>query len=291
MRDIWDEVTSVPPLIWKSVLVVAVLIVAVIVNRSIARVLRRAHRQREERAIDVTGVEELARLQRQRTLVTLLESFVRYTVYGAALVAMVNVAFPDFVGTTVVSVSVLLAFALQRFLGDVIAGALLIFEGQFAVGDVITVHTHNVTGTVERVGLRTTTLRTPSDERVVILNGVMNSITRWPHGQREYRFELLVRGASAAEHASRIVAREAGAPGSLWVHPPALEIVEQFPDDDIVRLRAHTTIHPEHEHLVQRLATVIEAELDEDSLIGDALVLPLSEQTYDVYRTGLLVRE
>lgn len=291
MRDAFDEVTALPPVVWKSALVVAVVMAAVLGNRALARLLRRAHRQREERAASVIGVEELARLQRQRTLVTLLESFVRYTVYGAAVVIAINVVFPESATTTLVSVSVLLAFALQRFLGDVIAGALLIFEGQFAVGDVITVHQHNITGTVERVSLRTTTLRTPDDARIVILNGGMTSITRWPHGQREMRLELLARGEDVAERVNRVVAREAGAPGSAWVAPPLLEVVEQFPDENLVRLRGQGTVHPGHEALAERLRELVESEVGEDALLGGVQVLPLNEAAYDVYRTSLLVSD
>jgi len=51
----------------------------------------------------------------------------------------------------------------------VLAGAFLISEGLIHVGDVITFDTH--TGTVERISVRTTQIRTASGELWTIPNG------------------------------------------------------------------------------------------------------------------------
>lgn len=295
MSDLWNDLSDLPDIVGSILLVALTLLIAVIVNRVIARILRRAYLRRVDRSLEVSGVAELTRVKRQRTLVTLLESLVRYSVYGAALVVALNILRPG-ASSAVFSVTllgVLLGFGLQRLLGDVVAGALLIFEGHFAVGDVVTVHQHNITGTVEGVSLRTTTLRTAGDDRVVILNGGMVSITRWSYGQREYRIELLVRGGDAGEAAaSAIVAREAVAPGNLWVQPPTIVAADEA-GADLRRIRIRATISPEHDLVVTHFARLLEHELGSEGLLfgNDVLVLPLYEPTFDAWRTGLLVRD
>lgn len=294
MADLWNDLTDLPGIVGSLLLVVATLVLAVVGNRVIGRFLRRAYLRRVDRTAEVSGVAELARVKRQRTLVTLLESLVRYSVYGAALVIILNIMRPG-ASSAVFSVTllgVLLGFGLQRLLGDVVAGALLIFEGHFAVGDVVTVHQHNITGTVEGVSLRTTTLRTAGDDRVVILNGGMVSMTRWSYGQREYRIELLVRGAAGEAAASSIVAREAVASGNLWVQPPTI-VASEDATAELRRLRIRATISPEHDVVVTHFAHLLEHELRANELLhGDeVLVLPLYEPTFDAWRTGLLVRD
>lgn len=74
-----------------------------------------------------------------------------------------------------------IGFGAQRVVGDLLSGFFLVTEGQFGVGDVVQVsqpgQPTGVSGTVEVVSLRTTRLRTPSGELVVIPNGEIRQVT------------------------------------------------------------------------------------------------------------------
>ena len=63
---------------------------------------------------------------------------------------------------------VAVAFALQAILGDLFASISIVIDKPFVVGDFITVDL--VTGTVERVGLKTTRVRSVSGEQVILSN-------------------------------------------------------------------------------------------------------------------------
>lgn len=289
VRDFWDRLD---PIVTTTIAVVLILVLAMVVQRLFVRVLRRAYWRRVDRAAAAAGVDELARLKRQRTLVTLLESMVRYGVYGAAIVIVLGLvtggkANAFFAGSIV---AVLVGFGLQRLLGDVVAGALLLFEGHFAVGDVVTVHQHNVTGTVEEFSLRTTSLRTLGGDRVTLMNGGMVSFTRWSYGQREYRLELLVRGEEAAGRVQGAVEGEAASDAALWVQPPRVSAREDA-GGDRVRLFVRVVVAPGHEVLVERLQEVLAAALEEGDLVGPVTAVSIYPPAFDAWRTGLLLRD
>src|SRR5688572_10454097 len=267
LEDGWEALREISPWLTTAILVVLLFVAAVVVERIVIRVLRRAYWRRVERAEAARGVEELSRVKRQKTLVTLLESLVRYTVYGAATVAVLGVL-TDGRATAVfgASIVVLVGFGFQRLLGDVIAGALLLFEGHFAVGDVVTVHQHNVTGIVEEFSLRTTSLRTLGGDRITIMNGAMVSFTRWSYGQREFRIELVVRGDDAVGIVERTCADEAAGAGGLWVRPPVISSSEAV-GDDLVRIVVGAVVAPTHELLVERVAALLEARLGDERLV------------------------
>lgn len=60
-------------------------------------------------------------------------------------------------------------FSVQALLRDVVSGVFILTESQYRPGDVVTLN--DVSGTVERVTLRTTVLRGASSTRILIPNG------------------------------------------------------------------------------------------------------------------------
>lgn len=112
-----------------------------------------------------------ARAAQVRTLAPLFESVLRYLFYFTAAVMIL-----DRLGVNVAAIlasagiaGLAIGFGAQHLIRDVIAGFFLIFEGLVHVGDVVRVG--DVTGTVERIHLRTTQLRQFSGELVTIPNG------------------------------------------------------------------------------------------------------------------------
>ncbi|MCW2961695.1 MAG: Small-conductance mechanosensitive channel [Thermoleophilia bacterium] len=291
VRELWHDLDAAPAWLTAVILIVLVLGAAVATRRILARILRRTYGRRIDTIAADHGVADLARIKRQKTLVTLLESVLRYAVYGAALVVILAILAPG-TASAIFGASllvVLVGFGFQRLLADVVAGALLLFEGHFAVGDLITVHPTDVTGVVEEFSLRTTTLRTLADDRVMVTNGSLINFTRWSYGQREFRLELLARGAQVGEVIEAACASIGAAPDSLWVRPPSTRAMVQA-GDDLWRMTLTAVVAPGHDVLVEQFATQLEALLGE-SLLGDVLVVPLHAPAYERYRAGVLVRD
>jgi len=84
------------------------------------------------------------------------------------------------------------ALALQNILGDLFASLSIVLDKPFVVGDSIGVDTF--TGTVERVGLKTTRVRSVSGEQLVFSNSdLLRSRIRNFKRMEERRVELLLR--------------------------------------------------------------------------------------------------
>ncbi|MGF9710764.1 mechanosensitive ion channel family protein [Paenibacillus naphthalenovorans] len=82
---------------------------------------------------------------------------------------------PVLAGAGVVGLAI--GFGAQSLVKDVITGFFIIFEDQFAVGDVIQTGTYK--GTVEEIGLRVTRIKSWTGEVHIIPNGTINQVTNF----------------------------------------------------------------------------------------------------------------
>lgn len=87
-------------------------------------------------------------------------------------------AFKEFSLTILAGSSVLvvvLGFAAQQAMGNIIAGLFLSLFHPFDIGDIIVIKDNNISGRVEDLNLRHTIIRTFENTKIVIPNGVMNN--------------------------------------------------------------------------------------------------------------------
>ena len=195
-------------LIERPLKVAVILIGAVVVNRLVKRAIDRLvsrlveSRTREEGEAEAESSTRLAQLgrrargrlqkihdqaerSRQRfvTLGTVLRGLAGVAVYAVALmVALGELGLnlgPLIAGAGIVGLAI--GFGAQSLVSDFIAGIFIIIEDQYGVGDYVDVGV--ASGTVEKVGLRTTTLRDVNGTVWTIPNGeirrVGNSSQLW----------------------------------------------------------------------------------------------------------------
>ena len=144
------------------------------------------------------------RARQRLTAAALLSTMLRYVVLIAACVAIVVIlAGGGGVGALGGSavLAIIIGFASQRLLADMIAGFFILFEGQYAVGDVIQLEPSGHTGIVEEVGVRTTILRESDGNRCYIPNGQITAVKRFPSARTVLSVTLLTRDPAAAETA------------------------------------------------------------------------------------------
>lgn len=165
----------------ESLLCIVVIIVVAwlsvrIINRAIDRMLTGD----KGKLLPISG-------PRVKTLQALLRSCSRYLIYfiaGTMILARLGVE-PASLLTTAGILGLVVGFAAQNLVRDVITGFFILFEDLFAVGDYI--RTAGVSGTVEKVGLRSTWLRDGSGELHAIPNGQITQITNCSRGQMRAR--------------------------------------------------------------------------------------------------------
>ena len=111
---------------------------------------------------------------------------------------------PLLAGVGVVGLAI--GFGAQSLVKDIITGFFILFEDQFAVGDVI--QTGNVRGTVEEIGLRVTKIRNWSGELHIIPNGSIVQVTNYSLNNAIGFVDVFVAASSDLNMAKQVV-REA----------------------------------------------------------------------------------
>lgn len=259
---------------WGTLIVIASLFVtAWLVSRAsgilaggFARWYERRHLTGDTGPAD-TGV--LVRLKRRDTTVSLVRTSVRYLAYGLALVLSIAELSGWSRGTAIAGgtvIVVLVGFAGQRFLTDIIAGFLMFFEGWFSVGDTITVEPWALSGVVEEVSLRSTTLRAVTGETIRVSNSQIYGARVLSKGVREVEIELFVTDAEEARRLVEEVAQILPAGPTRFVRRPWVEEVEEL-DVQLNRVLVAATVAHGREWLVQDFMPDILKERAPEGLI------------------------
>jgi moderate conductance mechanosensitive channel len=269
--DLFVSFPSWPEGPWNTLARVGVtlLLAAVVLKGSgpiVRWILRRYERRYATKAGD-TGA--LVSLKRRETAVSVLRTTIRYTVILiAALVIFQSVTGSGTV-TAVAGASllvVLIGFAGQRFLTDILTGMFMLFEGWYAVGDTVVLEPWKLEGVVEEVSLRATTLRSVNGERVRIHNSQVLAVRLLPRGLREMELELFV---SDEEEARQLIEQVAAfmpvGPMQLVRRPTIVEV--QRLDDELHRIRVRTATAAGREWLAEKFLPDVIKERARDGLI------------------------
>jgi small-conductance mechanosensitive channel len=175
----WDKLKEKvsDPVLWTSLLFVLLKIIVIfIVGRVIIRVVNKAlghmmiERERSPMKFDP---------RRTKTIGKLVGNIVSYTVNVISILLILDQIgvklTPLLAGAGILGLAI--GFGAQSLVKDVITGFFIIFEDQFAVGDVV--QTRNFKGTVEEIGLRVTRIKSGTGEVYIIPNGSIQEVTNF----------------------------------------------------------------------------------------------------------------
>ena len=129
-----------------------------------------------------------------------------WIVFVLALLSNLGINVTTFVASLGIG-GIAVALAVQNILGDLVASMAIAIDKPFEVGDAITVNT--TSGTVERVGLKTTRIRADSGEQVIMSNSDMlkNTVRNFKRmQQRRVQFSLKVNAVTAPDAAAGVPA-------------------------------------------------------------------------------------
>jgi len=186
-----------------------------------------------------------------------VRNLIRVVVWGiAALMVLRECGIdigPILAGVGIAGIAV--GFGAQSLVKDFLAGVFILLENQFRVGDVI--ETAGVSGVVERITLRATTLRDLRGNVHVVPNGAMSVVTNMT---KQWSRALLDVSVSYREDVDRVVETLAAVGADLAADPAfagkidgALEVlgVEHLADSGVV-LRVMFTTTPLEQWAVGR---------------------------------------
>lgn len=165
------------PELWADFLLIIIKVVAIYIASRVLvkianRTLQHVMKERERSPLKFDS-------RRTKTLGKLVGNVISYVVNFIMILMILNqfgVSLgPVLAGAGVVGLAV--GFGAQSLVKDVITGFFIIFEDQFAVGDVIQIDQFK--GTVEEIGLRVTRVRSWTGEVHIIPNGSINLVTNF----------------------------------------------------------------------------------------------------------------
>ena len=255
----------------SSFLVIALGVICYrILTRGLPRVLRWRRRSRES----LLDEEDVARIKRQDTAITLLRNALRYVVFVIVVLFIISIFFdnplPAAAGTTIIAA--VIGFGAQSFLRDVIAGFSIVFEGQYSVGDFVLIKPQDLSGIVEELGLRMTKIRALSGEVSYVPNGTMQGVVNFISGQQRFNVEVQVTDAEAASRVAGALSESS----ELYLSPPRL--AERSETDGRIRMRIVAGVLPSMAWLVEdNLTAHIKAAAGEEALAGEPLTYKVDQ--------------
>jgi moderate conductance mechanosensitive channel len=231
---------------WADLAVVAVAFTAAwLLSRLTGRVADRVAgwyaRRHDDASLD-TGV--ITGIKRRETAASLISTTLRYALFGiAAFVSFARLSGGGRLGA-VAGASLLLlliGFAAQRFLTDILSGFFMFFEGWFSVGDNVIFEPLGLTGVVDEVGLRSTRLRAVTGEVVHVHNSQILAAQVLPSAARDVVLDVFVtderEGRDLIAEVSRIVPKGP----TQFVTAPEVSQVERL-SDDLIRIEARASV-------------------------------------------------
>ncbi len=188
----------------RLVLIVLGTVVAI---RLVRIVLYRLKRRLESSGLAARGGADPARLQ---ALFDVLNYLAVAVVVGLGVMGALSVVGVN-TGALLASAGVLgfaFGFGAQTMVKDLLNGLFLLAEGQYTIGETIElpgVAGANITGVVERVTLRTTTLRNPSGDMHIVPSGEIRVVTNRSKGWSRAQVDAGVGYATPVEEAVRVL--------------------------------------------------------------------------------------
>jgi small-conductance mechanosensitive channel len=225
---------------WGHVAVVALKIVLILMA---ARILVKISKRGIQRyVIERNNTIRQFDTRRTNTIARLVSNVLSYTVYFIAILLVLGLMefqiAPLLAGAGVLGLAI--GFGAQNLVRDVITGFFIIFEDQFAVGDVI--QTGNFKGTVEEIGLRTTKIKNWTGEIHIIPNGSITEVTNFSINNSVAVMDVSVAYEANIDEAMRVIektAKEIAAQNEdIVVEPQVLGVQSLGASEIIIRVTA-----------------------------------------------------
>lgn len=216
----------------KAALIVIITLVFYVIGTTVLRIIVKAAVERtRHKSWHRKDVEK-----RQRTLVGLFTNIWRILVVTIGALGIINELFPDvslaplFASAGIIGVAI--GFGSQALVKDFLSGIFIISENQYRVGDIIDIN--GSTGTVERIGTRSTVIRDNDGNVHYFPNGTVQHVINKTMGYSMARFSIGVHPSNDLEEIITLI-NETGktlADEEKWknkvIDAPSFESIGEF---------------------------------------------------------------
>ena len=220
---------------------------------------------------DLTKAGKMTRLKRRETQVSIVRAAITYLGFGAAVVLSIGQLIGGVDRLTAIAgasfILILVGFAVQRVLMDIIAGLAMFIERWYSVGDTIQIPMHELQGVVEDFSLRHTRLRTLDGEVIHIHNSQIPSVRVLPGGAKELRLEVFVTDQEQGIEMVDSVASILPEGPTTFFRKPRIEQIDEL-SETLVRISVRASVAPGREWLVDGFFADLIRERAEPGLIA-----------------------
>ncbi len=204
----WLEQNNLGWLAEHGINLIGILVVSVVIyvfgNRFLDAIVHRVVKGTKHREWHKKDIEK-----RQRTLSGLFRTILKIIIIFAAGYALLNEIFPN-IETTLAPlfasagiIGIALGFGAQSLIKDFLSGIFIISENQYRVGDIIDIE--GASGTVERIGSRSTVLRDADGNVHFFPNGMIQHVINKTLGYSMARFTLQVQPSTDIDELTDII--------------------------------------------------------------------------------------
>lgn len=278
MRHLVDLI-PLPRALAELVLIVGLFLAAIVASRLAGFVAAWLVSRRAVQGDDASA-DAVARLQQRETAASLTQTSVRYLAFGLAVVFSILILSGVRNVDTIAGgafVAIVVGFAVQRVLWDVIAGLLMFFESWFEVGDTVSIEPWGLQGVVEEVSLRSVKLRSVHGEVIHVQNSQVLAARLIPRGVREVELELFVNDLDAGTRLIERLARIVPLGPTQFIRAPTLAETEQL-DEELFRITATAAVAPGRDWLAEDLLPKLARERADGLIVHGPVVTPIDEQ-------------
>ncbi|MBR0266225.1 MAG: mechanosensitive ion channel family protein [Clostridia bacterium] len=163
---------NLPSFLTRLAIAAAVLIALIFLVRFIRYLIRKTARRRGK-------PEVIHKDETSRSIIASVVSYIGYFIAVGVFLSILGLDITQILAAAGV-VGIAIAFGAQTMVKDLLAGLLIWGEKSITIGDVITVN--DLSGTVEAMSIRTTTIRNFNGNVYIIPNGDIRAITNMSRG-------------------------------------------------------------------------------------------------------------
>lgn len=256
-----DITTLVFDLIVIAVVLVAAKIVLAALSRFTTRVIDRA------RKLDDEG-----RSKELVTSMTLLRSAGRYAIYFVAGCIIINqLGFGSMLSNIVTAAGIgalVISLGAQSIIKDIIAGAFIMFERQYGVGDYVKIN--DFEGTVTSLAMRCTYLKNWKGQQIIVPNGQITTVVNYSGDFNMAIVDVPVPYEEDSDRIFRILKEVADQ--YCQEHPeicyetPAVTGINSFDESSVGFTIYQKAIKRNHYQIQRELRTAIKKRFDEEGI-------------------------
>ncbi|MGZ9585959.1 mechanosensitive ion channel family protein [Paenibacillus marinisediminis] len=252
---------------WESLLIGALQILLIflitrVVIRIVHRMINHAMKAKEQDRISVNPRRLITIGKLLKNVTSLAMNFVMILL----ILSVFNIDLaPLIAGASVIGLAV--SFGAQSLVKDVMTGFFIIFEDQFAVGDVIKVGQFQ--GTVEMIGLRSTRIHSWTGEVFIIPNGSITEVTNFSLNNSIAVIDVGIAYEENIENATKVIEKTLMSiqdqETNITKVPQVLGVQTLGPSQVVIRIIAEC--RPNTQASVSRkLNQIIKRSLDENDI-------------------------